>query len=372
MELDSAVHIYVPSFPLKAHRFSVKQLAGHLSGIPHYTSQDRRERRYYNSVEESLGVFSHIDLLHKPGAAYQYSTHGYTLLSAVIEGASESSFLDYLNKAVFKPLGMRDSGPHLLAEPSENMTVLYDIKEQQAVPASNPEDPSYKWGGGGMVSTPSDLVRMASGYLNGFIKPGIVSQLFTSQSLNSGEETGVGVGWRRSWDMLGNRVFEHAGGMQGTRTVLSIFPDQQFSIALMTNANSIWRIEETAHLLALPFLTKSELVEQPRGTADVTIRIWNNEMLPAEKKGRLILDGTNDQLVMDSDKDNPQSFRLIYLERTNIYALVHPHGLLYTTIAFDQAKVSGCIMHYGSSRNSPPGEENPRFVFEGVFSKTPE
>jgi len=37
-------------------------------------------------------------LLHQPGTKYAYTTFGYTLLGVAIEGASGSSFVDYLRE----------------------------------------------------------------------------------------------------------------------------------------------------------------------------------------------------------------------------------------------------------------------------------
>ena len=68
-------------------------MAGHLGGIRHYLPEDYSEGRnidfeHYDSVLDSLRVFQDDPLAAPPGTKYQYSTFGYTLLSAVIEAAS--------------------------------------------------------------------------------------------------------------------------------------------------------------------------------------------------------------------------------------------------------------------------------------------
>ena len=45
------------------------------------------------------------------GAAYKYTTYGWTLLGAVIEAASGMEYLKYMKHCVFKPLGMSSTGP---------------------------------------------------------------------------------------------------------------------------------------------------------------------------------------------------------------------------------------------------------------------
>src|SRR5215207_2866241 len=95
-DLDAPIQRYVPSFPAKAWPITSRQLAGHLSGMPHYSEADRIEPRFYSSVTDALGVFAHVGLKFEPGTAYSYSTHAFTLLSAAIEGAAGQPFLDYV------------------------------------------------------------------------------------------------------------------------------------------------------------------------------------------------------------------------------------------------------------------------------------
>ena len=70
-----------------------------------------------------------------------YSTHGFTLLSAVIEGASGKPFLRYMKEEVFLPLGMEATGPHLIAEPDPAMATLYAVKNGVPSKIDRPEDP---------------------------------------------------------------------------------------------------------------------------------------------------------------------------------------------------------------------------------------
>lgn len=372
IDLDEPAHSYVPMFPKKKYSFSTRQLAGHIAGIPHYSYKDKIEQRFYKSVEEALGVFAHIELLHEPGSEYQYSTHGYTLLSKVIEGASNQNFLDYLNNKVLKPLSMQATQPDFRSNPSIEMTELYDfykegINKGLPVKISNPEDPSYKWAGGGMVSTPTDLTKMGDSYINGFIKPSIVKTMFESQKLSSGKKTGVGIGWRENWDIDGRRIHEHAGSMGGTRSVISIFPDEKLTISIMANAQRIWAIEETAHMIALLFLTPSTPITQPKGKAEVILKV-RNKGKEIGKKGILILDGENDRLIIEPNTGNMKIYPLIYLQIKNKYALIHPHGILNTTIDFNNNTISGKTMYYRSPGLVKPSQGLPLLRFSGSFT----
>ncbi len=63
---------------------------------------------HYNTVSEAISLFKDDPLLSVPGTSYLYTTHGWTLLSAVIEGASSQDFLSFMKK-LFKDLGMENT-----------------------------------------------------------------------------------------------------------------------------------------------------------------------------------------------------------------------------------------------------------------------
>jgi serine beta-lactamase-like protein LACTB len=368
LNLDAAVQDYVPGFPVKQWPITPRELAGHVAGVPHYSAADKIESRFYGSVGDALGVFSDEGLLFEPGTRYSYSTHGFTLLSAVIEGASGKPFLRYMKEEVFQPLGMEATGPHLIAEPDPAMATLYAVKNGVPSKIDRPEDPSYKWAGGGLISTPTDLVRLAAGYSSGFLNPKTVAMMFTSQNLRSGEATGVGIAWRNSLDVAGHRVIEHAGSMEGARTVVSVFPESGVSVAIMTNAEWSSLIEETAHMMALPFLTKHSPTPQAEGTANVTVTTLKVNGTKETRTGVLSLHGGKGRLTVEPRSPREQAYALLYLERSNTYALVRPDGIVHLTLEIDGNAISGKAIGYGSPRLTTPANNPPFFTFQGTFS----
>jgi CubicO group peptidase (beta-lactamase class C family) len=365
LNLDAPVQEYVPTFPVKQWPVTSRQLAGHLAGMPHYNFADKIEKRFYPSVDDALGVFAAQRLLVEPGTRYVYSTHGFTLLSAVIEGASGRPFLQYLDEAVFTPLKMQATGPHIITRPPATMATLYTISNETPVRIGAPEDPSYKWAGGGMISTPSDLVRLAGGYTNGFLTPETVALMFTSQRQRDGAETGVGIAWRNSFDVYGHRVIEHAGSMEGTRTVVAIFPESRVAVSIMTN--TLWSslIEETAHMMALPFLTAPAPIPQPTGTAQVSVTTIKGNGTKEMMAGTLVLRQGRGALTVGAGTASAVRYPLIYLERGNAYALVRPDGIVHLTVDVDGPDVRGTAIGYGTLRLTSPAKDVPFLTFQG-------
>ena len=239
INLDAPISELAPEFP-GGELITARMLSGHLSGVAHYQGQDRIDRgRHYLSVIESLDTFRNSPRTGVPGEHYLYTSHGYTLLSAIVECGAGVAFLNYLEKEIFQPLGMISSGPDDRTNIPETMSTLYTRWNGKPQRIEMPEDPSYKWGSGGLISTPTDLVKLANGYFTGFISAEVRQEMWQSQSTNAGEETGVGIGWRIGEDFEGRRVIHHAGSMGGARSVLILYPETQQAIATTTNV--VWR-----------------------------------------------------------------------------------------------------------------------------------
>ncbi|MFL5571671.1 MAG: serine hydrolase domain-containing protein, partial [Gemmatimonadaceae bacterium] len=88
LDLDAPIQKYVPAFPVKKYPITARELAGHLAGIRHYSGDEFLSNRHYANVTSSLDIFKNDTLLFRPGDKYSYSTYGFVLLSAVVEGAA--------------------------------------------------------------------------------------------------------------------------------------------------------------------------------------------------------------------------------------------------------------------------------------------
>ena len=100
IDLDAAVQTYVPYFPKKKWPLTVRLLLGHLGGISHYKDYDKEGHiKVHKNTEEALKIFSDFDLVAEPGTKFNYSSYGYNLLAAVVEGAQEGEGLLLLRQA---------------------------------------------------------------------------------------------------------------------------------------------------------------------------------------------------------------------------------------------------------------------------------
>lgn len=239
LDLDAEVQRYVPSFPGKRWPITVRQVAGHIAGIRHYRGDENLSYRRYATVLAGLDIFDDDSLLFEPGTKYSYSSYGWNLLSAVVEAASGESFLAYMQRHVFAPAGMSHTVADVVDSLIPDRTGFYDVRDGGRVVNAPAVDNSYKWAGGGFLSTPEDLVRFAFAHrVPGLMKPETIRVLWTSQRLKSGEETNYGIGWSTRVDSLGHRLVSHSGGSVGGNSLLLIHPESQVVVAIVANVSS--------------------------------------------------------------------------------------------------------------------------------------
>ena len=239
IDLDAPIQRYVPSFPIKQAPVTVRELAGHLAGIRHYRGNEMLIQRHYANVTESLDIFRHDTLLFTPGTRFSYSSYGFNLLSAAMEHAAGEPFVEFMARRVFEPLGLR----HTVAEFSDSLIPFrahfYTRADSGDGILNAPfVDNSYKWAGGGFLSTTEDLARVGQLLVDGaMLQPETRSLLWTSQRTTDGKETGYGMGWFVDHDSAGRRRVYHSGGSVGGTAYLLIYPDQKLVLALLVNSD---------------------------------------------------------------------------------------------------------------------------------------
>lgn len=226
----------MPTFPEKAHPITARQLGGHLAGIRHYAGDENLIRDPYPTVLHGLSIFAADPLLHEPDTAFRYTSHGFNLLSAVVEGAAEQRFLDYMREAVFRPLGMRDTVADFVIPIIPGRTGYYERNEAGAVVNAPWVNNSYKWAGGGFLSTTGDVLRFASAHLDdGFLTAASRKLLFTEQRTRGGDATGYGFGWFVRERDDGRRLLYHSGGSVGGTSLMVMEPDSRVVVVGLIN-----------------------------------------------------------------------------------------------------------------------------------------
>ncbi|WP_340114727.1 serine hydrolase domain-containing protein [Maribellus mangrovi] len=235
IDLDAPVQKYVPYWPKERYEITTRQVAGHQAGIRHYRNQEFLSSKFYPTVRDGLEIFMNDTLLFEPGTKYSYSSYGFNLLSAIMEGASGEEFLHFMQTRVFDPLEMTET----TAERMDSLIIyragFYDMDHGKVINAPY-VDNSYKWAGGGFISTSEDLAKFGNAMLNNTLfSEEVKQQLITPQTLVNGDKTNYGMGFSSGTDEFGRNYYGHGGGSVGGCSNLIIYPEENMVVAVITN-----------------------------------------------------------------------------------------------------------------------------------------
>ncbi|KAL7065146.1 hypothetical protein AAHC03_05615 [Spirometra sp. Aus1] len=219
LSLEENIQSYLPDFAPKTvdgkpGLITLKHLLSHTSGIRHYRKVHNVEAegekkkngnnheppellntKPYDSAQEALEMFRDDALHHQPGEDYTYTTHGYTLISAILEscvartsppfdrplplsGANklddkkkdktdekslpEHAKMSSLLTSLFAFLGLRNTQLDYPNAIIPHRTRQYRRDKKGRLILAPWVDNSYKWGGGGILSSAPDLIQLAN------------------------------------------------------------------------------------------------------------------------------------------------------------------------------------------------------------------
>lgn len=255
LDLDRDIRAYLPAFPAKAHPVTARQLLSHQAGIRHYrfelsppTFSEMGSTVQYDTTVSSLAPFAADPLLFKPDTDFSYSSYGFTLLSAVMEAASRTPFLQLMERELFAAQGLSHTGADDLRTANADRAADYqNILRDGAVVPAPVVNVSGKWAGGGFRSSPTDLATFGSALISGkIIGQPMLQVMFEPRKLADGKvnRQNYALGVRvdtitddaypgRSW-----RAVHHGGVAVGAQSMLVMLPDQGVVVAISTNAST--------------------------------------------------------------------------------------------------------------------------------------
>jgi serine beta-lactamase-like protein LACTB, mitochondrial len=241
LDLDVPVQKYCPAFPQKEAPITTRQLLGHLAGIRHYRSDKPDDTEVFNTrhfddpIQGGLQFFASDPLISKPGAHFNYTTHGYTVIGCLIEGASGEKYVEYIRQHVFLPAHMSDTQADNRYAIIPHRTRFYQKEKSGKVVNADFLDSSYKIPGGGWVSSAEDMARFETAILhNDLVKRSTLDLMWTPLKPSDGSEDSYGLGWDTSTEK-GVRFVAHSGGQQGTSTNFTLAPEQRAGVVVLIN-----------------------------------------------------------------------------------------------------------------------------------------
>lgn len=284
LELDAPVSKYIPRFEglevvidpadeqvatAPAEReMTVRDLMRHTSGLTYGIFGDTNVDKLYrksiqlggnrSTLEEMTDNLAAIPLLNQPGTKWHYSVST-DVLGRVVEVASGQNLDTFFTERIFEPLGMEDTAFYVPTEKMHRFATNYGPDQQGGLkPIDKPETtryankPTFFSGGGGLVSTASDYMRLCLMLFNKgklgdtrLLKRRTVTMMTRNQlpdeayPIGTGGRAGVGFGLgfsvrvERSNEVAASRIGEYGwGGMASTHFWIS--PRDEIAVVVLT------------------------------------------------------------------------------------------------------------------------------------------
>jgi CubicO group peptidase (beta-lactamase class C family) len=233
--LDDPLAKYFPNAPASWNEVTIRQLLSHTAGFTDYP--DKFDFRKDWTEDELLKMVEDIPLAYPPGTKWEYSNLGYLTLGLLIHRVTGEFYGDFLQKRIFKPLGMKATRIISEADIIPNRASGYrlekgELKNQEWVaPMVNTT------ADGSLYFSVLDLAKWdAALYTEKLLKRSSLDLMWTPAKLKSGEPNKDDYGFGSVISSRhGHRVVHHDGAWQGFKSAIARYVDDRLTVVVLAN-----------------------------------------------------------------------------------------------------------------------------------------
>ena len=246
VSLDKPVTDYLPEFRMADDRYkkiTVRMLLNHASGLPGTEGSNSFGFKYDDNVKrETINTLARAHLKHAPGAMAVYCNDGFTLAEMIVERVSGKKYIDFLQKRIFAPLSLKNTGMGIGEIKGKPVARYYDAKTGKPHP---PETLSVL-GAGGLSSTAGELCRFVDAFSaeNKLLEKASLHEMRKAQptAFRGGlrnPTVSMGLGWDfiglPRYDAAGVQILGKSGGTGNYSSMVYTVPDKRISVAVIAS-----------------------------------------------------------------------------------------------------------------------------------------
>ena len=247
LSLDDAVLPYLDGFleevPAGFEDVTVEQLLTHTGGLGFLPGIAGFERIHdgEDALERRVADVLARPLASEPGTKFSYSNGGYSILAAVIEQVTGTSYADHMRARVFDPLGMTSSFASDLDPRADGLATGHSSWFGRWRPRQLPYDRAGA-AMGYIGSTAADLSAFLQAHLGTDHEQVLSAQLRTLAHRPVVAETGMQAGYGMGWfvgELAERPTINHGGELGHFTSHIELVPDEDgLGVAVMTNASA--------------------------------------------------------------------------------------------------------------------------------------
>ncbi|HEX8572449.1 MAG TPA: serine hydrolase domain-containing protein [Allosphingosinicella sp.] len=246
VRLDDPIGRFVEGLEPATAAVTVRQLLTHSSGLgSFFAPQNRAAMMRARTASDLLPLIADETPAFAPGSRFSYSNSGFALLGVMIERVSGRSYGDYLKAHVFAPAGMSSTGvdPAPLATLAIGMTSVSPGQGPAGAATRRPAPGAgarFGTPAGGLFGTAADIQKFLKALGSNRLASRAMTQALTTAQVQvapptateGGRHYGFGFG-AGTFEKL--RWFGHNGGNPGANVEVAAFPDEGWSLVVLSN-----------------------------------------------------------------------------------------------------------------------------------------
>lgn len=235
LKVDDSIAQYFPD-ALWGEPITIRQLLTHTGGLLRDVTDQGLISPYEQTEKHRLqSLIQQSPLLFKPGSDMAYSNAGYQLLAGIIEKVTGLSYEEYLQKHIFDPANMRNTGCADAVADVEKLAVGYEYKYGN-FRKKTPYNLSHAFGSGNIFTTPYDMALFDKALINGILIKAETFTQITTDNTGLNREYGYGC-FVGTFD--GYEWFGHPGNFSsGYFSYYVHFPRENVGLILLFN--TVW------------------------------------------------------------------------------------------------------------------------------------
>ena len=247
-------------FPHYSPEITIRHLLTHTSGIPDYYDEEKfMDCDHFalsvpcyelNGPRDYLAVFPNEPMKFPPGQRFSYSNGGYILLGVVIEELTGLKYREFVEQAIFRAIGMNQSGYFAFSQLPERTALGY-IEEAGGWRTNIYTLPIVGASDGGAYTTVRDLATLWKAFWGCEVLPQEMVEVFSAPFVKAeteGEHTYHGHGlWLSKAPGREHEVYI-TGCDAGVSFRSSVSRDDDLQITVMSNTtHGAWPILKDIH-----------------------------------------------------------------------------------------------------------------------------
>jgi len=238
VSLDAPIGTYLRDYPNAefARNVTVRQLLSHTGGAGDiFTAEYQARRLQVRTLADYVSLFGNRAADTSEDGRNAYANYGFILLGRIIEVVSGEDYYDYVQRHIFAPAGMTETGslPEDIAVP--NRSRGYTMLRGDTL-ADNANTLPYRGtAAGGGYTTAMDLIRFADALRSGrLLSNDMLAQATSPQRSDGWYGFGFWIGGQgptRNWG--------HGGGAPGMNAALRIYPELDAVVVALANLDPV-------------------------------------------------------------------------------------------------------------------------------------